>query len=276
MGGLALEDSDIEEEEGGEGAGGERAGTERAARSLMLDDNDTLVEEKEEGFGVPPPTSIFAAFQGSDPDGGPDEPAPPVAERGPAVDGVVEGLRRVYGRKPVDQASAPASPQKAAVKVPSMFGAGAVAGKKAVVEVGKDAGPVWRAPALDEGSSEEEDSEEEGEEGEGNEGDVEGSDGEESESEEESDDEEEAEAGAVMVGPQEPVKKSLNDVLSIKKQATGRMGTLESGYLRTEQEALGYHDDIGVAKEVSTPLSLSLALPLSLTHTTTQSHPFAL
>ena len=129
MGGLALEDSDIEQEEegGGEEAGGQRAGTERAARSLMLDDDhaDTLVEEQDEEV---PRTSIFSTFQGSDPDGGPAEPAPAVAERGAAV--VAEGARRVYGKKPVDQAT----PEKA-VKVPAMFGAGAIAAKKAVVEV---------------------------------------------------------------------------------------------------------------------------------------------
>ena len=46
------------------------------------------------------------------------------------------------------------------------------------------------------------------------------------------------------------MKKTLADITSIKRQTTLRLGTMEAGYLRTEQEALGIHEDIGVAEEV--------------------------
>jgi hypothetical protein len=46
-----------------------------------------------------------------------------------------------------------------------------------------------------------------------------------------------------------PVKKSLADITSIKKQAALRLGTLEAGYLRNEEKVLGFHEDIEMAEE---------------------------
>lgn len=57
------------------------------------------------------------------------------------------------------------------------------------------------------------------------------------------DDEEEEEEPAV------PVKKSLADIQSIKKQSNMRLGTLEAGYLRNEDKVVGYHDDAEEAEE---------------------------
>ena len=252
---LALEDSD--DDAVGHGAPSEGVS---AARTLRLDDDqDTLVDSLPGAADSQTETtkgSIFAAFQGSDPlmapDGGPAQrPTATTAESAPEnaagdlapsatqAETAVPAPRRVYGRKLVES-----SPQKT-VRIPLLFGASAgLVTKPKTVEESK---PIWRAPVLDESSDDEDNADDEGEDG-----DLEASDdgGEAVEdSEEGSDEDSEEDSEEEDDGPKEPVKKSLNDVLSIKKQANLRMGTLESGYLRTEQEMLGYHDDLGVAKE---------------------------
>ena len=67
----------------------------------------------------------------------------------------------------------------------------------------------------------------------------------------EDDDDEEEEAE-----PAVPVKKTLADIASIKKQANLRLGTMDAGYLRNEQDLLGVHDDVGIAEEVRESFSL--------------------
>ena len=154
----------------------------------------------------------------------------------------------------VPQVSAPAAPTKPDVK--RKYGQNGIAAmlrkqqEQATLLPEKVEGPpkrstVWREPVLVdsdeedyEGSDEQDEHDEEVEAEE----DEEESDEEDEESDEESDDSDEE-------GEEKPAKKkSLNDVQSIKKN-TLRLGTLDAGYLRNADNEMGYHDDVGIAKE---------------------------
>eukprot|EP00960_Hanusia_phi_P027506 746864-Hanusia_phi.AAC.7 len=99
---------------------------------------------------------------------------------------------------------------------------------------------VWRTPELDSDDGSDGDQEDND--------DAEESSAASSESEAEEDEEEEEDIEEDEE-TKEPVKKGLNDIASMKKQSGLRIGTLDAGYLRNEDQVLGFYDDVQVAKE---------------------------